>query len=110
MNFFVFSNFFDSGTPSSDSKRLPIALLGYGLRSFPVVCTDLGDCAKVIATIDFGFFVPSKDPIALANAMVEILDNPDEPLIKGKNLKEKTQKDYGGEGFHENYLNLVQKE
>jgi hypothetical protein len=42
--------------------------------------------------------------------MGEILANPDNSLIKGKNLKEKIQKEYGADAFYENYLNLVQKE
>ena len=106
----VFLNSCHAGILSSDSEGLPVALLEYGLAGFPVVCTDVGDCAKVISSIDFGFLVPPKDPLALANAIGEILDNTDNSLKKGKNLKEKIQKEYGAEAFYENYLNLVQKE
>lgn len=105
----VFLNSCHAGILSSDSEGLPVALLEYGLAGFPVVCTDVGDCAKVISTVDFGFLVPSKDPLALANAMGEILANPENSLKKGKNLKEKIQKEYGAESFLENYLNLIQK-
>lgn len=104
----VFLNSCHAGVLSSDSEGLPVALLEYGLAGFPVVCTDVGDCAKVISTLDFGFLVPPKNPLALAGFMGKILSNPEDSVKKGKNLKEKIQKEYGAEVFLGNYLKLIQ--
>lgn len=71
----IFLNSCHTGVLSSDSEGLPFAF------------TDVGDCAKVITSFDFGFLVPPKDSLALANAIGEMLGNPNNSLIKGKNLK-----------------------
>lgn len=103
----VFLNCCHAGILSSDSEGLPVALLEYGLAGFPVVCTAVGDCDKVISSPNYGFLVPPNDPEALANAMNQILADPDKSLISGQNLKGKIQKEYGSESFLEAYLTLI---
>lgn len=65
----------DLGILSSDSEGLPISLLEYGLAGLSVVCTNVGDCKKVVG--EFGKLVPKNNPEALAAAILSYLDNPE---------------------------------
>jgi glycosyltransferase involved in cell wall biosynthesis len=104
-----FLNCCHSGILSSDSEGLPVSLLEYGLAGFPVVCTDVGDCGKVISSPDFGYLIPPNDPLALANAMNETLSNPENSLIIGENLRKKIQNEYGSNFFFNDYMRFVYK-
>ena len=54
----------DLGVLSSRSEGLPLALIEYGIAGIPVVCTDVGKCAKIIN--GNGQLVPIEDPKAFA--------------------------------------------
>ena len=80
------------GVLSSDSEGLPVSLLEYGLAGLPVVCTDVGDCRKVIG--DFGKLVPIKNPEAMAKAILFYLNNNDMMNSDAKNFQKKTIENY----------------
>lgn len=61
------------GVLSSTSEGLPLVLLEYGKAQLPVVCTDVGDCKKVVG--GNGSVVPPNDPEALAEACLKLLEN-----------------------------------
>lgn len=96
-----------AGVLSSVSEGLPVALLEYGLAALPVVCTDVGDCAKVISEPEFGFVIPPANPELFANAMRSLMEKWPESQAMGFLLKAKVEKEYGKEGFLNLYFNLL---
>lgn len=97
-----------AGVLSSESEGLPVALLEYGLAALPVVCTEVGDCAKVISDPSMGLLVPSGDPKTLADALEKLVSSPSEELqIMGELLRKKVETEYGKEAFLSSYLNLL---
>jgi glycosyltransferase involved in cell wall biosynthesis len=94
------------GVLSSESEGLPVALLEYGLAGLPVICTDVGDCSKVISGGEFGFLVPPGNSELLALAMKECMSNFSNAEKFGENLKKKVELEYGKESFLDSYWKL----
>jgi len=61
------------GVLSSDSEGLPMAILEYGTANLAVICTNVGECKKVIG--DYGKVVPPQNAEALANAILFYIEN-----------------------------------
>ncbi len=61
------------GVLSSVFEGLPVSLLEYGMCNLAVVCTDVGECKKVL-NIN-GKVVPSNDAAKLAEALIFYLSN-----------------------------------
>lgn len=59
---------------SSAWEAFPIVLLEASASGLPIVCTDVGDDAAIVADGETGFVVPPKSPAALAAAMVRVLE------------------------------------
>ncbi|MGY5847698.1 glycosyltransferase [Salegentibacter sp. HM20] len=83
----------DIGVLSSRSEGLPLALLEYGLVGLPVVCTKVGDCAKVIG--DEGIIVAAGDSEALSLAILKFIRNDELRAFLGCQLKKRTIENYG---------------
>lgn len=77
----------DLGVLSSSSEGLPVALLEYGRFGLPVVCTDVGECSKVIGSV--GKLVPPNNPEALAEAIGSYFKNDTERIIDAASFQEK---------------------
>lgn len=77
----------DLGLLSSLSEGLPVSLLEYGMAALPVVSTNVGDCALVLDQGRCGRLVPPSDPEALAAAVVDLLDSPEEARRLAEALK-----------------------
>ena len=95
------------GILSSESEGLPVALLEYGLASLPVICTNVGDCQKVISDEEFGWVVSPKDPNQLAESMLEVFNNYPDAIQRGKRLQKKVENEFGKEGFWKAYRTLI---
>lgn len=96
------------GLLSSESEGLPVALLEYGLASLPVICTDVGDCSKVIASPDLGFLIPSKAPAHLAEAMRQLLvASEKERGDMGDRLRVYVDQHFGKSSFLKDYRALL---
>jgi len=63
------------GVLSSKSEGLPVALLEYALAKLPVVCTDVGECSKVLGNGEYGKIVQARDSESFANALFELIEN-----------------------------------
>ncbi|HLT53700.1 MAG TPA: glycosyltransferase family 4 protein [Flavobacteriaceae bacterium] len=63
------------GVLSSQSEGLPLALLEYGLGKLAVVGTNVGDCKQVIPNQEHGMLVASKNPEALAIAIIDYIQD-----------------------------------
>ncbi|GGD84684.1 glycosyltransferase [Planktosalinus lacus] len=66
------------GVLSSDMEGLPMTLLEYARSGLAVVTTDVGDCREVVQ--DFGKVVPPNTPEALAKALLEYIQQPEQRL------------------------------
>ncbi len=77
---------------SSLTEGLPLVLLEGMAYGKPVVATDVGGVRELVEDGRIGFVVPSKDPEALAGAIMALADDPqkrkifaDETMIRFKN-------------------------
>lgn len=61
------------GVLSSNSEGLPVALIEYGLAKLPVVVTNVGECGTVVNNNVTGLVVPSKNEVALSNAILQLM-------------------------------------
>ena len=64
------------GVLSSKSEGLPLSLLEYGISKLPVVCTNVGDCSKVITNHKNGLLVDSEDVIQLSESLHMLVTKP----------------------------------
>lgn len=87
----------DVGVLSSVSEGLPVALLEYGQAELGVVCTRVGQCAKVLDQGRAGLLVPPKDPSAMASALISMLLDTSRRYILAKRLQERVQSLYSVE-------------
>ncbi len=72
---------------ASKSEGLPLALLEYGYMSLPVVCTNVGDCSKVITAHENGLLIEAQHPQKLKEALNELVSSPNQATRLGMNLK-----------------------
>lgn len=98
----------DIGLLSSRSEGLPIALLEYGMASLPVVCTDVGQCRKVIRTC--GKIVPSGDPKAFAEAVIHYLKNPEMASEDASHFRKHIETNYSFKAILPQLLEIYQGE
>lgn len=75
----------DVGVLSSASEGLPVALLEYGAAGLAAVCTDVGDCRKVVNGC--GLLVRPGDDAAMAEAVLELLRDPVRRAEMGERLR-----------------------
>ena len=66
----------DLGVLSSKSEGLPLTLLEYAHAGLPVVVTDVGACREVVQ--DHGLIVPAQNVDALADAISQMIQQPQE--------------------------------
>ena len=63
------------GVLVSKSEGLPLALLEYGIANLPVICTDVGDCGKLISDESYGILLENDKESEIANAIVNFIEN-----------------------------------
>ena len=78
----------DVAVLSSVAETCPLAILEYAMARLPVVSTDVGQCGEVLDGGEAGIVVPSRDPEALAGAMVRLLGSAELRTTFGKRLHE----------------------
>lgn len=79
----------DIGVLSSGSEGLPVALLEYGEAGLGVVCTDVGDCGRVLE--GFGLLVGAGDAEGTAEGVLELLRSPKRRADFGRRLRERVR-------------------
>lgn len=92
---------------SSISEGLPVALLEYGLAALPTICTNVGDCGKVLPSEKYGWLIPAQSPIDMASALTYIISNQNQALERGKNLRGHVLKNFGPDRFHQLYQHIL---
>jgi len=94
------------GVLSSQSEGLPVSLLEYGLAGLPVVTTTVGEIPAVLENGKYGKLVPPGDADALANAITNYLDNPEEARKTGEAFRRHVEANYSEEGFMDKLIHL----
>ena len=69
---------------SSRQEGFPITILEAMAAGKPVVATDVGGCAEAVVHGETGLIVPPEDPDALANAILQLLQNPEQARRMGE--------------------------
>lgn len=72
---YVSTSLSNSGTPASTAEAMACGL--------PVVTTDAGNVRDIIHDAENGYVVPLKDPAAVAESLLHILQNPEERELAG---------------------------
>ncbi|MFC7621697.1 glycosyltransferase family 4 protein [Microlunatus sp. GCM10028923] len=84
----------DGVVSASHSEALPTALIEAAAAGLPVVCTAAGGSTDVV-TAATGWLTPVGDPDALADALLDALDHPEEATLRGKRGREHVEHVYG---------------
>jgi glycosyltransferase involved in cell wall biosynthesis len=82
------------GVLSSKSEGLPLSLLEYGYMSIPVVCTNVGDCNKVIVHETNGLLIESQKPELLMENLNKLIFSSVFAKDLGHNLKKNITLNY----------------
>jgi glycosyltransferase involved in cell wall biosynthesis len=91
----------------SRKEAFGIVLLEAGACQLPVVATAVGGIPEVIRDNVHGRLVPAEDPGALANAMLELLDNPQERDRLARNLRDRVGAEFTWKRASDEYLQLL---
>lgn len=81
----------DIGVLSSRSEGLPLSLLEYGAVGLPAVASSVGECSEVLDNGKVGLLVPSGNPDALSDAILDL-------------LRDRRMRELLGQGFHARVL------
>ncbi|MNL15737.1 N,N'-diacetylbacillosaminyl-diphospho-undecaprenol alpha-1,3-N-acetylgalactosaminyltransferase [compost metagenome] len=81
-------------TLPSYREGTPRILLEAAAMGKPIVTTDVPGCREVVDHEENGFLVPAKDPLALANAIEILLNDPQLQARMGKKGLEKIRRDF----------------
>ncbi|WP_417887320.1 glycosyltransferase family 4 protein [Zunongwangia sp.] len=79
----------------SKSEGLPLALLEYGMAGLPVICTDVGDCRKVIGS--YGKLIESNDEKSLLESINYYVNNEEARKKNARLLQERIRSKFGSE-------------
>jgi len=82
-----FISFLDIFVLSSLVEGLPFVIVESLALRKPIVATAIGGVPEVIINNKTGLLVPTKDPFALAKAVIDLLNNPQKSEELGKNGK-----------------------
>jgi len=92
-----FLNIASVGVLSSVSEGLPIALLEYGLAALPVICTNVGECSRVLDEGRAGWLVSPGDPTVLMKTMKEAFEQHAKASDYSLRLRQRIQSHYSEE-------------
>jgi glycosyltransferase involved in cell wall biosynthesis len=101
-------------TLSSLWEGLPVTAVEAMAAARPVVLTDVGGCRDLVTPGVEGALVPPGNVSALADALVEMLGDPDRQRLSGRRGRAKVRQEFGIEqyvrGHEQLYLSLVAPE
>lgn len=95
------------GVLSSKSEGLPVTLLEYGLNGLPVVCTDVGECAKVVQ--DYGLVVPQESVTEILSAISQYIKDEELRKVKANAYNEHIEKHYSANAVMNTLLKVYKE-
>jgi glycosyltransferase involved in cell wall biosynthesis len=78
-------------------EGLPKVLLEAASCGRPIIATDVPGCREIVDDGENGLLVPLKDSIALANAIKELIDNPEKRKSMGTNGRRLVENEFSEE-------------
>ena len=97
----------DIAVLSSKSEGLPVALLEYGLYHKPVVVTNVGEIPIIVRNRQNGLVVPAMNSQAFAEALSELIDNPEFRQKMGASLHQTIMDHHSESAAMDQYLNWI---
>lgn len=85
---------FDVGVCSSNREGMPLSVLEYMEAKLPVVATNVGGIPEMIGDGVEGLLVAPGDPPALANAVAELLRDPERAAEMGRRGHERRRSEF----------------
>lgn len=98
----------DIGVLASESEGLPVSLLEYGWAGLPVVVTAVGECTSVLEKGRFGILVPPKNPDALCQGLMTLIQDQGKRSTLAKDFNEHVQQTYSKDSFIKTLIKLYQ--
>lgn len=90
-------------------EGLPMALLEGMMASLPVIATRVEGVEEVIMDGRQGLLVPLEDPIALTQAILQLLNDPERRALMGSAARNRVFEGYTTERMCEQYLAVILK-
>lgn len=98
----------------SRNDPMPLAVLEALAAGKPVVASDVGNLREMVAPpgdeLQAGIIVPPENPEALAEAILELLQNPEKRKVMSENALKKAERDYSMETFRKRIKEAVNTE
>lgn len=82
---------FDVFVLPSIAEACPIVVLEAMAMERPIVATNVGGVSEEIPSGDYGWLVPPKNSTALADAIQEVLENPEESKRRASNARNRAE-------------------
>jgi glycosyltransferase involved in cell wall biosynthesis len=99
-----------AGVLTSFAEGFSNSILEYMAARLPVVVTDVGGAGEAIYENETGFLVESDDDQALANRLIELLDDPERAKNFGARGREIVEEKFSCAAQLENTLKLYERE
>lgn len=84
----------DVAVCSSDFEGSPLAVMEYMDAALPVVATDVGGVPDLIESGTHGLLVPRRDHVALANALEQLLRDPERRRAMGERARARRRSEF----------------
>jgi glycosyltransferase involved in cell wall biosynthesis len=94
---------------ASRNEASPIAIMEAMAASAPIVATDVGDCAALLEGGKLGHVVPSEDADALGNAILDVLERPEEARQRSANALDIISKRFSSSCFWDPLEDLIRE-
>jgi glycosyltransferase involved in cell wall biosynthesis len=85
---YVLPAVYDDG---GDTEGLGVPLIEAALHGLPIVATGIGGIIDVVRDRETGLWAPERDPLGIANAVLEVLEDPDLASSLGEAAREYAQ-------------------
>jgi glycosyltransferase involved in cell wall biosynthesis len=91
---------------TSDAEALPMSVLEAMALARPVLATDVGGTAQAVG--DTGLLVAPGDPVAAADALVELAADPARAEALGAAARERQRERFSGEAMVDGYVRVLE--
>jgi glycosyltransferase involved in cell wall biosynthesis len=93
----------------SRSESFPLTVVEAMVAGLPVVATDVGSVREAVRDGETGFLVARDDPVALANALRRLLDDPELRAEMGRRARELALERFTADRMAENFERLYEE-
>jgi glycosyltransferase involved in cell wall biosynthesis len=94
--------------PFYQEDNLPMVLLEANACGVPIIASRCGGFAEIVRDGVNGFIVPAKDPAAIADKTIQLLDNPALRHTLGAQGRDLMVREFSNEKMVERFLEVVQ--